>query len=77
MRHWLGEAWSPIADALLTTDDPAAVAAIAAQWWERHPDAVLDAGVAAGVLDEEIAKVNYVASGIDSQYRACRTAAPP
>ena len=43
---------------VLTTDDPAAVAAIAAQWWERHRDAVLDAGVAAGVLEAENNAVN-------------------
>lgn len=35
---------------ILTTDDPAAIAALAATLWERHPDAVLTAGVDAGVL---------------------------
>lgn len=43
------------ADAILTTDDPAAVAAILAEYWQRHPQAVLDAGVNAGVLREVIA----------------------
>ena len=38
------------ARALLATDDPAAVAALAATLAERHPEAVLTAGVEAGVL---------------------------
>ena len=36
--------------AVLATDDPAAVAALAATLAERHPEAVLTAGVEAGVL---------------------------
>ena len=35
---------------ILATDDPAAVAALAATLAERHPEAVLTAGVEAGVL---------------------------
>ena len=38
------------ARAILTTDDPAAVAALAATLAERHPEAVLTAAVEAGVL---------------------------
>ena len=38
------------AHAILATDDPAAVAALAATLAERHPEAVLTAGVEAGVL---------------------------
>lgn len=41
------------ADALLATDDPAAVAALAATLAERHPDALLDALTNAGVLTAE------------------------
>lgn len=40
--------------ALLATDDPAAVAAIAAQWAEHHPDTLLDALTKAGVLQGEM-----------------------
>lgn len=36
---------------LLTTDDPAAIAALATTLWERHPDAVLTAGFNAGEID--------------------------
>lgn len=36
-----------------TTDEPAAIAALAATLWERHPDAVLTAGANAGVLRED------------------------
>lgn len=58
-NHYIGMSVARIyADRLLTTDDPAAVAAIAAQWWEQHPDAVLAAGVAAGVLEAENNAVN-------------------
>ena len=38
--------------AILATDDPAAVAAIAATLAERHPDALLTALTNAGVLTE-------------------------
>lgn len=50
------EAWPEADDyarAILTTDDPAAVAAIAREWWERHPDQYLTVGRDAGVLSEE------------------------
>ena len=40
------------ARAILTTDDPAAVAALAATLAERHPDALLTALTNAGVLTE-------------------------
>lgn len=50
------EAWPEADDyarAILTTDDPAAVAAIAATLAERHPEALLDALTNAGVLTAE------------------------
>ena len=50
------------ARAILTTDDPAAVAALAATLAERHPDALLTALTNAGVLHGEM-QVGY-GSGI-------------
>lgn len=48
VRYW--NLYRDDADAILATDDPAAVAAIAAQWAERHPEALLTALTNAGVL---------------------------
>ena len=52
---------------LLATDDPAAVAALAATLAERHPDALLDALTNAGVLHGEM-QVGY-GSGIPAPRR--------
>lgn len=50
-------AWPEVDDYarwILATDDPAAVAALAANLAERHPDAVLTALTNAGVLTEHV-----------------------
>ena len=52
---------------LLATDDPAAVAALAANLAERHPDALLNALTNAGVLHGEM-QVGY-GSGIPAPRR--------
>lgn len=81
-RYPVGErhSWDPptawgateytIADAILTTDDPAAIAALAATLWERHPDAlitghtdaILAALTRAGVIEEERRRTRHILS---------------
>ena len=59
--------------AILATDDPAAVAAIAATLAERHPDALLDALTDAGVLkeDEHCAEAHAAHAEGDYKVYAC------